>query len=61
MSTLDTTEHQAISRLFDLAREGDTDNCEFDQLDAMIYERMQRTYESLPQSAPIELDRQLAA
>ena len=38
------TEHEAVTRLFDLSRNGETDNCEFSQLDSMIYERLSRTY-----------------
>lgn len=38
------TEHEAVTRLFDLARSGETDNCEYSQLDSMIYERLQQTY-----------------
>lgn len=61
MTTLDTIEQQAISRLFELARDGDTDNCEFGQLDSMIYERMLRTYESPQQSAATDQVQELAA
>ncbi len=38
------TEHEAVNRLFDLSRNGETDNCEFSQLDSMIYERLSQTY-----------------
>ncbi|MHC9085304.1 hypothetical protein ACYX7E_09725 [Luteimonas sp. RIT-PG2_3] len=37
-------EHQAVSRLFDLVRNGDTETLEFDQLDSLIYGRLQQTY-----------------
>ncbi|MGV8931412.1 MAG: hypothetical protein ACOH1R_04790 [Luteimonas sp.] len=43
MSTIDT-EHDAVTRLFDLACSGDTDNCEFSQLDSMVYESLSQTY-----------------
>jgi hypothetical protein len=39
-------EHEAVTRLFELARSGDTENCEFSQLDAMIYTRLEETYGS---------------
>lgn len=39
-----STEREAVTRLFDLARNGETDNCEFSQLDSMIYERLQQAY-----------------
>lgn len=46
MSSIGTeTEHQAVTRLFDLVRTGDVDNVEFAQLDSMIYERLLQTYE----------------
>jgi hypothetical protein len=38
------TEHEAVTRLFELVRNGDTDNCEFSQLDSMVYERLLRAY-----------------
>lgn len=45
MSMIDpATEHQAVNRLFELSRNGDLDNLEFSQLDALIYERLQQTY-----------------
>lgn len=45
MSMIDAaTEHQAVSRLFELSSKGDVDNLEFSQLDALIYERLQQTY-----------------
>lgn len=45
MSMIDaTTEHQAVTRLFELSSQGDVDNVEFAQLDALIYERLQQTY-----------------
>lgn len=45
MSMIDpATEHQAVNRLFELSRNGELDNLEFTQLDALIYERLQQTY-----------------
>jgi hypothetical protein len=38
------TQHQAISRLFDLVRNGDVDNLEFSQLDSLIYGELEQTY-----------------
>ena len=37
-------EHEAVTRLFELACTGETDNCEYSQLDSMIYQRLQQTY-----------------
>jgi hypothetical protein len=37
-------EHEAVTRLFELARSGETDNCEYSQLDAMIYTRLEQAY-----------------
>lgn len=39
-------EHEAVTRLFELARSGDTENCEFSQLDALIYTRLEEAYGS---------------
>jgi hypothetical protein len=45
MSMIDAdTQHQAVTRLFELSRNGDVDNLEFSQLDALIYERLEQTY-----------------
>jgi hypothetical protein len=45
MSMIDAaTEHQAVTRLFELSSQGDVDNLEFAQLDALIYQRLQQTY-----------------
>lgn len=45
MSDLSTTmEHEAVTRLFELARNGDVDNCEFAQLDSLVYERLRQAY-----------------
>jgi hypothetical protein len=40
----DVAERQAVTRLFELACNGETDNCEYSQLDSMVYERLQQTY-----------------
>lgn len=47
----DTTEHQAVTRLFDLSRVGEVDNVEFAQLDSLVYRRLVQTYDSV-QDAP---------
>lgn len=45
MSMIDaSTEHQAVARLFELSSQGNVDNLEFAQLDALIYQRLQQTY-----------------
>ncbi len=38
------TEAQAVSRLFDLAREGDTQTREYQLLDYVIHKRLLQTY-----------------
>ena len=46
MSATDhNTAHQAVTRLYELVRNGDVDNLEFAQLDSMIYERLQQAYD----------------
>jgi len=40
----ENAEHEAMARLFDLTRNGETDNCEYDQLDSMIYGRLEQAY-----------------
>lgn len=52
MQIFDSTAHQAVTRLFDMSRSGETDSCEFDQLDSMIYEQLVRNYETMPDQAP---------
>ena len=45
MSMIDSnTQHQAVTRLFELARSGDVDNLEFEQLDSLIYGSLEQTY-----------------
>jgi hypothetical protein len=39
------TEHEAVTRLFDLVRAGDVDNLEFSQLDSLVYGRLLRAYD----------------
>lgn len=36
--------HDAVTRLFELARSGDVDNVEFNQLDSLVYSRLLETY-----------------
>jgi len=36
--------HQAVARLYELARDGDTDSGEYLQLDSLVYEGLQRRY-----------------
>ena len=38
-------EREAITRLFELARAGEVDNVEFDQLDSLVYTRLLQAYE----------------
>ncbi|MBB1472300.1 hypothetical protein H5368_04580 [Luteimonas sp. MC1782] len=40
-----STEHQAVTRLFDLVRAGEVDNLEFSQLDSLVYARLLRAYD----------------
>lgn len=42
--------HQAVARLFDLAREGATDAVEFNQLDSLVYARFVEAYAGEPGS-----------
>lgn len=39
-----TTDREAVTRLFDLAHSGEVDNCEYTQLDSLIYDRLVRNY-----------------
>ena len=39
-----SAEHEAVTRLFDLARAGAVDNIEFNQLDSLVYARLLETY-----------------
>lgn len=41
---LDHVQHQAVSRLFDLARNGEFENLEFTQLDSLVYRALEQTY-----------------
>jgi hypothetical protein len=47
-------EHDAVTRLYELARNGDTDNCEFSQLDSMVYARLQQAYAVDESSVPAQ-------
>ena len=38
-------EHEAVTRLFELARAGAVDNIEFNQLDSLVYSRLLETYD----------------
>jgi hypothetical protein len=40
----ENAEHEAVTRLFELARNGHTENCEYSQLDSMIYGRLEQAY-----------------
>ncbi|MGI8560273.1 MAG: hypothetical protein ACR2J7_02305 [Luteimonas sp.] len=40
-----STEHEAVFRLYELARNGEVENTEFSQLDSMVYERFMRSYD----------------
>lgn len=37
-------EHEVVSRLYELAREGETEGGEFSRLDAVVYDGLLRTY-----------------
>lgn len=47
MSTIErsSTEHQAVTRLYELVRNGEVDNSEFSQLDSLVYRRFMQTYD----------------
>ena len=49
-----STEHEAVTRLFDLARTGDVDNVEFAQLDSLVYQRLVQAYDAEPAAASDE-------
>ena len=38
-------EHEAVTRLFDLAQAGEVDNVEFSQLDSLVYSRLLQAYD----------------
>ena len=38
-------EHEAVNRLFDLARAGQVDSVEFDQLDSLVHARLLQAYD----------------
>jgi len=40
----DSAEHEAVSRLYELAREGDTASGEYLQLDSLVYDSLLRAY-----------------
>ncbi len=40
-----SAEHQAVTRLFELARAGAVDNVEYNQLDSLVYSRLLEAYE----------------
>ncbi len=40
----ENAEHDAVTRLFELARSGDIDSCEYSQLDSMVYGRLEQAY-----------------
>ena len=45
-TNLDTSaEHEAVTRLFELARNGAVDNVEFNQLDSLVYSRLLEAYD----------------
>ena len=48
------TEHEAVTRLFDLSREGHLDDLEFVQLDSLVYQRLAETYEATGSDTPSE-------
>lgn len=39
------TVHDAVARLYELARCGEIDNIEYMQLDSLVYDRLAQTYE----------------
>lgn len=45
-------EHQAVSRLYELAYGGDTATGEYRELDSLVYAGLQRRYGAQPDSAP---------
>ena len=51
-----SVEHEAVNRLYELAREGDTGSGEYLQLDSLVYDSLLRAYgvrtEPAPESEP---------
>lgn len=43
---LGSNEHDAINRLFDLSRDGQTGSREFEQLESMVYDRFIHNYDN---------------
>lgn len=50
--TAGTDERDAINRLFELARDGETDNREFEQLESMVYDRFIHSYDHARAPSP---------
>ncbi len=44
---LASNEHEAINRLFDLARDGQTGSREFKQLESIVYDRFIHSYDNV--------------
>lgn len=57
----ENAEHQAVTRLFELARSGDIDNCEYSQLDSMVYGRLEQAYAGGEPATPASAIRVQAA
>src|SRR3546814_20094776 len=49
----ENAEHEAMTRLFDLTRHGETDNCEYTQPDSMIYGHLEQAYTSDRTTTPL--------
>lgn len=47
-----SVEHEAVNRLYELAREGDTDSGEYLQLDSLVYDSLLRAYGVRSEAAP---------
>lgn len=43
------TVHDAVTRLYEMARNGEVDNIEYVQLDSLVYDRLVQTYEAMPE------------
>lgn len=47
-----SVEHEAVNRLYELVREGDTDSGEYLQLDSLVYDSLLRAYGVRSEVAP---------
>lgn len=49
MAAPDNVGHEAVNRLFELSRDGATDDGELGLLDSLVYDRLVSTYDAIPE------------